>query len=42
MRLGIVTEITVKLFGLPECIGSGICHFPNVDRAGRAVWANHC
>lgn len=37
--LGIVTEITVKLFGLPECIGSGICHFPNVDMACQAVMA---
>lgn len=35
--LGIVTEITVKLFGMPECIGSGICHFPNVDMACQAV-----
>ncbi|UNU73965.1 FAD-binding protein [Moraxella nasovis] len=35
--LGIVTEITVKLFGVPECIGSGICHFPNVDMACQAV-----
>lgn len=37
--LGIVTEITVKLFGLPECIGSGICHFPNVDMACQAAMA---
>lgn len=35
--LGIVTEITVKLFGIPECIGSGICHFPSIDLACQAV-----
>ena len=35
--LGIVTEITVKLFGIPECIGSGICHFPTIDKACQAV-----
>lgn len=35
--LGIVTEITVKLFGVPECIGSGICHFPSIDLACQAV-----
>lgn len=35
--LGIVTEITVKLFGVPECTGSGICHFPSIDLACQAV-----
>jgi D-lactate dehydrogenase (cytochrome) len=35
--LGIVTEITVKLFGMPETIGSGICHFPSIDLACQAV-----
>lgn len=35
--LGIVTEITVKLFGIPECMGSGICHFPSIDQACQAV-----
>ncbi len=35
--LGIVTEITVKLFGVPECTGSGICHFTDIDSACQAV-----
>lgn len=35
--LGIVTEITLKLFGIPEAIGSGICHFPTVEDACNAV-----
>lgn len=35
--LGIITEITVKLFGQPECIGSGVCHFENIDGACQAV-----
>ncbi|MFW2176961.1 MULTISPECIES: FAD-binding oxidoreductase [unclassified Moraxella] len=35
--LGIVTEITVKLFGIPECVGSGICHFPSIEQACQAV-----
>lgn len=35
--LGIITEITVKLFGIPECIVSGVCHFPDIDKACRAV-----
>lgn len=37
--LGIVTEITLKLFGVPECVGSGICHFPSIDLACQAVMA---
>lgn len=35
--LGIITEITVKLFGVPECIGSGVCHFDDIDSACQAV-----
>lgn len=35
--LGIITEITVKLFGQPECVGSGICHFDSIDGACQAV-----
>lgn len=35
--LGIITEITVKLFGVPECIGSGVCHFDDIDGACQAV-----
>ncbi len=35
--LGIVTEITLKLFGISECIGSGLCHFPTIEDACQAV-----
>ena len=37
--LGIVTEVTVRLFGIPECIGSGVCHFPSIDMACQATIA---
>ena len=37
--LGIVTEVTVKLFGQPEVIGSGTCHFPSIDTACQATIA---
>ncbi|GAF57004.1 LOW QUALITY PROTEIN: D-lactate dehydrogenase, cytochrome c-dependent [Psychrobacter sp. JCM 18901] len=35
--LGIVTEVTLKLFGISECIGSGICHFSTIEDACQAV-----
>lgn len=35
--LGIVTEVTLKLFGLSESIGSGLCHFKTVEDACQAV-----
>ena len=35
--LGIVTEVTLKLFGISECIASGICHFPTIEDACQAV-----
>ncbi|WP_201582749.1 FAD-binding oxidoreductase [Psychrobacter jeotgali] len=35
--LGIVTEVTLKLFGISESIGSGICHFPTIEDACQAV-----
>lgn len=35
--LGIVTEVTLKLFGLSECIGSGLCHFKTIEDACQAV-----
>ena len=37
--LGIITEITVKLYGVPEAISSAVCNFPGVDEAVRAVIA---
>ncbi|MEY3526191.1 MAG: hypothetical protein RL543_289 [Pseudomonadota bacterium] len=31
--LGIITEITLKLYGIPEAISAGICPFPSVKAA---------
>ncbi|MFC3613911.1 FAD-binding oxidoreductase [Lutimaribacter marinistellae] len=35
--LGIITEITLRLQGIPEAISSARCSFPSVDAACRAV-----
>jgi D-lactate dehydrogenase (cytochrome) len=35
--LGIVTEITLKLHGIPEAVSAGICPFPSVKAACDAV-----
>jgi D-lactate dehydrogenase (cytochrome) len=35
--LGIVTEITLKLHGIPEAISAGICPFPSIRAACDAV-----
>jgi D-lactate dehydrogenase (cytochrome) len=35
--LGIVTEITLKLHGIPEAISAGLCSFPSVKAACDAV-----
>lgn len=35
--LGIITEITLKLYGVPEAISSAVCSFPSVDDAVNAV-----
>jgi D-lactate dehydrogenase (cytochrome) len=35
--LGLITEITLKLQGIPEAISSARCSFPTVDAACRAV-----
>jgi D-lactate dehydrogenase (cytochrome) len=35
--LGIITELTLKLSGIPEAIASGVCPFPSVDSACRAT-----
>ncbi|ODN70713.1 FAD-binding oxidoreductase [Methylobrevis pamukkalensis] len=37
--LGIITGITLKLFGIPEEIAAGVCPFESVDGACRAVIA---
>lgn len=37
--LGVITAITLKLFGIPEEIAAGVCPFPSVDAACRAVIA---
>ena len=31
--LGIITEVTLKLYPLPEAVSAAICHFPSVDAA---------
>ena len=35
--LGIVTELTIRLAGIPEAIAGGICPFPTVAAAADAV-----
>jgi D-lactate dehydrogenase (cytochrome) len=35
--LGIITELTVKLYPIPEAISSAVCAFPSVDSAVGAV-----
>lgn len=37
--LGIITEITLKVYPLPEAISAATCHFPSVHDAVRAVIA---
>ncbi len=31
--LGVITEITLRLYGIPEAISSAVCTFPDVDSA---------
>ncbi|RAI42467.1 FAD-linked oxidase C-terminal domain-containing protein [Rhodoplanes roseus] len=35
--LGIITELTLKLHGIPEAIAGGVCPFPSVEAACNAV-----
>jgi D-lactate dehydrogenase (cytochrome) len=35
--LGVITEITLKLYPLPESVSAAICHFPDVDAAVRTT-----
>jgi D-lactate dehydrogenase (cytochrome) len=37
--LGIITELTIRLSGIPEAISAGICPFPSVEAACRATIA---
>jgi len=35
--LGVMTEITLKLYPLPEAVSAAICHFPSIDAAVRST-----
>ncbi len=35
--LGVITELTLKLYGMPEAMSSAICSFPSVEAACNAV-----
>ena len=35
--LGIITELTLRLYGIPEAIAAGICPFPSVEAACNAT-----
>jgi D-lactate dehydrogenase (cytochrome) len=35
--LGIITEMTVKLHGIPEAVSSGVCRFPSIESACAAA-----
>src|SRR6516162_2938567 len=35
--LGIITELTVRLFGIPEAISAAVCAFPNIENAVNTV-----
>ncbi|MFN2594370.1 MAG: FAD-binding oxidoreductase [Actinomycetota bacterium] len=37
--LGVITEITLKIYGIPEAISGASCHFDSVERAVEAVIA---
>jgi D-lactate dehydrogenase (cytochrome) len=37
--LGVICEVTLKLYPLPEAVSAAICHFPSVDAAVRTTIA---
>ena len=37
--LGIITSLTLKLYGIPQAISGGVCPFPDIDSACNAVIA---
>src|SRR5690606_28378169 len=34
--LGVITALTLKLYGIPQAISGGVCPFPNIDAACQA------
>src|SRR5690606_14435157 len=35
--LGVITSLTLKLYGIPQAISGGVCPFPSVEAACNAV-----
>ncbi len=35
--LGVMTEITLKIYPLPEAVSAAVCHFPSIDAAVRTT-----